>query len=237
MIKFFKKNRGESLTEVLVAIGILSIVLVASLVLVNRGTSTNVSVKNKIIAINIAREGIEAIRNIRDTNWLKHSGDRRNKWLCLDTVDITTTPDTINDCTNTGNEITEGKYTVNFNEDLNLFFATKETVNDVLDLSNSVHDFSNYKLYKNNTTARYTHEVSNEAGNPNTKTIFYRQLILVPGMPPECDDKTAGDNYQCDNGSRLHIISRVQWKESNLIGTVVMETYLYDYLGRDKYKY
>lgn len=38
------------------------------------------SSKNRIIAINIAREEIEAMRNIRDTNWLKFSTLRRECW-------------------------------------------------------------------------------------------------------------------------------------------------------------
>ncbi len=55
---------------------------------------------NKIIAINIAREWIEAMKNIRDTNWIIFSSDKDNCWnslnynaLCVwdntDTYDIT----------------------------------------------------------------------------------------------------------------------------------------------------
>jgi len=43
--------------------------------------------KNRIIAINIAREGIEAMRNIRDTNWLKFQSRRRACWNHLPTKD------------------------------------------------------------------------------------------------------------------------------------------------------
>ncbi len=41
--------------------------------------------KNRIIAINIAREGVEAMRNIRDTNWLKFQSRRRQCWNNLPT--------------------------------------------------------------------------------------------------------------------------------------------------------
>ncbi len=36
--------------------------------------------KNRVVAVNIAREGIEAMRNIRDTNWLKFATKRRQCW-------------------------------------------------------------------------------------------------------------------------------------------------------------
>ena len=38
------------------------------------------STANKIQAIQIAREGIEAIKNIRDTNWILFSSDTKNCW-------------------------------------------------------------------------------------------------------------------------------------------------------------
>jgi type II secretory pathway pseudopilin PulG len=220
------KFRGETLVEVLVAIGILGVVLITSFVLVNRGIGTNVTVKNKIIAINIAREGIEGIRNIRDTNWLKYSGDRRNKWLWDKTNDDT---------------ISDGYYIIDF-ENSEFILEKDSVIQHKLDLINTSNDYENYCLYKDASTSRYTH--NNDPG-ASQKTIFYRQLILKAEKPEECD-AIGSDNYTCTSNSRLHVISRVQWREpllagdetastSDLIGTVVMETYLYDYLGRDGY--
>lgn len=226
MIKFKIKNLGETLTEVLVAVGIITIVLTNSLMLVNRGNSTNISVKNKILAINIAREGIEGVRNIRDTNWLKYSGDRKGKWLCLDEINTVPNPDTLTPCKSI---ISSGKYIIDFNNDLHRFFAVTHTETDKLDLSNVARDFSLYKLYKDNASFRYTH-----ISTGNNETIFYRQLELTPESPPECDE--VSDAYQCTDNPRLHVVSRVQWKESeSVVGTVTLETYLYNYLNRETY--
>jgi len=41
------------------------------------------STNNKVIAINIAREWIEAMTNIRDTNWILFSSDTSNCWNTL----------------------------------------------------------------------------------------------------------------------------------------------------------
>jgi len=229
MINFKLKNRGESLVEVLVAVGILTIVLGTSFMLLNRGISTNISIKNKIIAINIAREGIEGVRNIRDTNWLKYSGDRRNKWL-YDEASV--------DNVSFSNKM----YSIDLEESYNRFILKINPISELLDLKDTSKDFSLYRLYKKNNSFKYTHDPFFDS-SPNLATIFYRQIQLIPETPPECAGYPPGNN--CTN-SRLHVISRVQWREhllagdgnasqSDLIGTIVMETYLYDYLGRDEY--
>ena len=41
------------------------------------------SIENRIVAIQIAREWIEAMTNIRDTNWLLFSADYENCWNVL----------------------------------------------------------------------------------------------------------------------------------------------------------
>ncbi len=38
----------------------------------------------RIKAVALAREGIEAVYNIRNTNWLRFSSDRKNCWDVLD---------------------------------------------------------------------------------------------------------------------------------------------------------
>lgn len=72
--------RGETLAETIVALSILAIVItVASTIMVNSMRNLSVA-KQRVVAVNIAREGIEAMRNIRDTNWLLYSDRRRQCW-------------------------------------------------------------------------------------------------------------------------------------------------------------
>jgi Tfp pilus assembly protein PilV len=80
------KKSGDTLLEVLVAIVILVLFLSSIFGMLNRSLVMNENIRSRVIALNLAREGIEGVRNIRDTNWLRFSGDRRNKWLCF-TVD------------------------------------------------------------------------------------------------------------------------------------------------------
>lgn len=75
-----KKQRGESIIESMVAISIIVTSLVGIMALFSDNIRTNQSTKNKIIAINLAREGIEAVRYVRDSNWLVYSNQRRVCW-------------------------------------------------------------------------------------------------------------------------------------------------------------
>ncbi|HLC44054.1 MAG TPA: hypothetical protein VJK08_02945 [Patescibacteria group bacterium] len=73
MIKDSKKTQGFGLIEVLIASTII-IMTISSLTFVARGALTSTDrTQDRIQAVNLAAEGIEIVRNIRDTNWI----DRR----------------------------------------------------------------------------------------------------------------------------------------------------------------
>lgn len=76
----FRKNKqlnasGFTLVEVMAAVAILSIGLVGGLTVITKNMSTIYSGENRIIAANLAAEGIELARNVRDTNWLTDGND------------------------------------------------------------------------------------------------------------------------------------------------------------------
>lgn len=66
-----KENKGFTLIELITALSLISIALVAVISLLVSTLKTSKASKDELIAANLAREGIELIRNIRDTNWLK----------------------------------------------------------------------------------------------------------------------------------------------------------------------
>ncbi len=79
MKKFFTKiseKRGFTLTEVLVGISILTVAIVSATNLLVTIVQSNKNNVKTLQAYYYAQEGIEAFRNIRDTNWL-HNQD----WL------------------------------------------------------------------------------------------------------------------------------------------------------------
>jgi len=64
-------KKGFTLIEAIVAIGVISVGFVGSLVLLSKASSQATIVKDRVVAAHLGAEGVEVIRNIRDTNWLK----------------------------------------------------------------------------------------------------------------------------------------------------------------------
>ncbi|MDP2684072.1 MAG: prepilin-type N-terminal cleavage/methylation domain-containing protein [bacterium] len=71
MINVKQNQSGQSLIEMLIAIFILIVALTATIVLVVTSIQAGRDSINKLIATNLAREGVEVVRNIRDGNWIE----------------------------------------------------------------------------------------------------------------------------------------------------------------------
>jgi len=69
MIKH-KNKKAFSLIEALVAISILMIGILSAFILVIRTLANIPHVQSRLIAANLAQEGIELVRQIRDTNFI-----------------------------------------------------------------------------------------------------------------------------------------------------------------------
>lgn len=68
---FFKNQRaGLTLIEVVVALGVVTTGVLAGLTLTTYNLNTSVASAARLVASNLAREGIEVIRQKRDANWL-----------------------------------------------------------------------------------------------------------------------------------------------------------------------
>ena len=81
------KQAGFTLIETMVAISIIVIGLMSSLALITNSLSVFSNIQDRLIAANLAAEGIEVAHNIRDNNWLQSPGDT-SKWkLGLDNGD------------------------------------------------------------------------------------------------------------------------------------------------------
>ena len=63
-------QKGQSLLELLVALSILVVALTATIVLIVTSINAGREARNKLVATSLAREGIEIVRNIRDSNWI-----------------------------------------------------------------------------------------------------------------------------------------------------------------------
>lgn len=72
-IKHLAEKKGFTLLEVIIAIFIITTGIVGVLGLISQTiTVTNIS-SQRLIAAYLAQEGVEIVRNIRDTNWLEEA--------------------------------------------------------------------------------------------------------------------------------------------------------------------
>lgn len=66
---FKKKNSGQSLVEVVVAVGMMALLLTAVLTLVSLSVKNSRLTKDRTKAVGLAQEGVELMRAYRDLSW------------------------------------------------------------------------------------------------------------------------------------------------------------------------
>lgn len=84
MAFFRSKKDGSTLVEAMVVLVVVTFGVVGTYQILVGGTRLAATTEARIQAINLAREGIEAVENIRNTNWTKFSSDYEN---CFDVAD------------------------------------------------------------------------------------------------------------------------------------------------------
>jgi type II secretory pathway pseudopilin PulG len=97
----FISRRAESLVESVIAITVITLSTTAALVLIQTSIRGNRVIGEKVVALNLALEGIEAVKNIRDTNYLNFASDPENCW---DVIDATS----VSECSTTADHMEEG---------------------------------------------------------------------------------------------------------------------------------
>ena len=202
MKKLLQKIRGESIIESLIGIAIIIIALAGIMALFSDNIRLNHSTRNRIIAINLAREGIEAVRFVRDSNWLVYSNDRRVCW----------NNDTENDCVDSGSDgITDFPLNGNYNAVMDPadFTWKLEEDSDGLDLDNQLNLHNNF----------YLHTAS------GSTTPFQRQIQIS-----YVDETGSGISVtNASENNRMKVLSIVQWGNNEKIE---LETVLTDFLER-----
>ena len=76
-----RKKNWFTLAEIVVICTLFSIIIVWVIVAINRAFVFIDNTRLAVRATNFAREGVEIMYNIRDTNWRRHSWDRDKYWF------------------------------------------------------------------------------------------------------------------------------------------------------------
>jgi len=78
---FLKNNKGFTIIELSVAIFILLIAIIGAYNAFTTMDKLTSNSSDRFVAAYLAQEGLEIIRNIRDTNWLKMETDPTATWM------------------------------------------------------------------------------------------------------------------------------------------------------------
>ena len=227
---FFKKKtkKGSVMIEVLVSLFIFGMGLAGATALISSAIHANSVNKNRIIALNLAREGIEAVRNMRDTNWMTWSANMRQCWNFWDNTDEDGEVDdddlacniSVGDDQNNHpfGKLSDG----NFVRDFIVDFDETNYRWALIPIPNSSSLSS--ELYLNNNNL-YTHKPTG-----NIKTNFRRdiEITYIDNIDGDFPADPAKDN-------RILVKSTVTWQEENVSHEVVLAQTLTDYYARENY--
>ena len=240
---YVKMQEGFGLIEVMAAVAIITTGLIASLTLLQVLSRANSGISTRIVAQNLAREGVELVRAARDTNWLDI--ERRT---------ATPPPLLLVDDWDRG---VEGDGNNAANRDLTLILDFADGAPDTLQDSAHYNPDAPTVLWtgKKGTIVegRYVHEQNRARAaqytvNPSDMSVWeqspYRRLISVYEICREIDtDITAvrhgedqgGGNPTCDQGGGdwekigIQVISEVQYTERGSQHTIIVQDELYNW--------
>lgn len=215
-MKILKNKAGVVLAESLMAVAMLSIAGVILAKIINNAAVATISSKNYLVAQNLATEAIEAVKHVRDSNWLIEPDDK-DCWLRMDPFSGDECGDTsLPLFGDTGNpdadgkhylveEKAEGKWTVESGPTASL---------KLTGLEDSDGPYQDYRLYQLND--QYVTKFLGEADGDESP--FYRSLEFL--------------KFESDAGisSRALVRAKVQWTEGIQVKTVFRSFVLYNHL-------
>lgn len=190
-----KKFLWVTLIEMMLMLTIITIALSTMFVVLTQSINFSYDSESRIKAVNIAREWIEAITNIRNTNWLRYSSDRKNCW---DTKNYN------HECFgwNSNSKINTWEYILTNNHGAwELETYTNENKWPVyIDKNGWYIQYSNKNAEKPNKTCKNIENKTNNISSQDCKTIYDRKIKIERG-----DE---------DGKNNINITVEVTWRNS-----------------------
>jgi len=209
-------KKWTTIIEAIVVMVIIVLWVVWMYQLLWNSQALSIATKNRIIATQIAREWVEAVTNIRDTNWFLYSADYKNCWNVL-----------------------------NYQEDC-IWDDWSSSDPDLDATTYDIKEWKSFKVYKNSddrwilseTTSWWTydqqsykddHKVYLDSNNFYTQDWTTDNLLPVYTREIKINYKdTNGDWTKDSEDEIMEIISLVQWSswDSTKLHKVEIKTYL-----------
>lgn len=207
LVTKINSRRAESLMEVIISVGVLMLIIapVAGLYITSN-RSADVA-KKMLVAENLAQEGVELMKIVRDSNLLKFKTKETQCWL--------TTPNYGGDifsCDTNGNILSTGSYVVQNTPNGVVMNSQATALSENLDAANTDAVF--------NLQQDENFQFVTAGGTP---TPYFREVKIVLADI----DNVPADNNDATGTDRATIISRVAFKSGTLVKDVIHTVTLY----------
>lgn len=224
-----RTKKAESLVEVIMAIFVVALGSAVATSLIVSALQSNAFSRDNLIALNLAVEGIEAVRAVRDANWVKFSYDKAKCWNMRPEVsDCLASPDPIAEADGSATG-----YTVELDLAANKYSwgLPATAIPTKLDLSTVSSGNDDYLLYYYDTDASVNSDgeggaaddhdllasATSSGGTQTGASRFYRMVTVdYPGDDPSTDQE-------------MDVVSKVQWYAQGVPHQVVLTSKLTNY--------
>lgn len=219
LVQHWKSRKpAETLVEVVMAVFIVALGSGAATTLVVSAMQANSFSKDNLIALNLAVEAVEGMRNIRDTNWIRYGFDKTNCWnLDPDPVLGAT-------CTAPYAQIPEDTYSADLNPDTAAWYL-RDVLNP-LDLDNASYSGTNEE---------YLLSFYDMDGVDSTHDLYLPKTYLsIIGEPNSGDSKfyrmveITYDTGDPATAEVMNVVVTVNWRQ-NTVHQVQLSTSLSNY--------
>ena len=210
--------RAETLIEVVIALFVVALGATTGTSLIITALQSNSFSRDNLIALNLATEGIEAMRNIRDTNWLRFGFNKPNCWNMRPVIAS---------CNDVNNLIGEGNFTIDL--DINTMeWSLSESQSQPLNLANGNSVANEY----------YRLKYIDLDGGKDQELYISGQIKLYPGSPMAINGDSKFyrmvqvdyPNNDPSTADEMAVTSVVQWQAQGVSHQVVLTTKLTNYL-------
>ncbi len=182
-LKNYKKKlnkKGETLIEVLIALFVVTLGATTATSLIVTALRSNQFNKDSLIALNLAQEGLEFMRNLRDSNWLRFSANTQGCWNMKPGVETCKDSDMLEE----NND--QNGYTLGWDADqIDGFFLekldTKLNLKDGIDEDEKKYRLNQYVIDEDTGNFFTGSSFIGSDGNPLTAdavTKFYRMIEI-----------------------------------------------------------
>jgi type II secretory pathway pseudopilin PulG len=210
-----RSNQAQSLVETIVAVGIIMVGVVGTLTLAFSSVRAGTESEARVLAVNLAREGIEVVKNIRDSNWLKieegnFSATCADEGPCWDQF-THGGPDNTND------------YTC-----IAIFNGQTWSLNcdpDNWGQNCNGHDCTQVFQYVDGNSTYFTQTAG--AIDEKYQATLYKRLIKTNEICS--DDSIEEDGASCSVKIGIQIISEVRWFEGDKEKSIILEDRIYNW--------